>query len=70
VSWLGGALRKIVGLFVDDPTLAGGIALWIVVIALLGFASPALGLLRAFALALGLCAILTLSIVRGAAPPG
>jgi hypothetical protein len=47
VTWLRNAVMKIVGLFVDDPTLAGGVAVWI--------------------MALGLAAILLLSIVRGAA---
>jgi len=65
MSWLGTAVRKVVGLFVDDPTLAGGVAVWIAVIALLGTVTPAAGTLRAVALALGLASILMLSIVRG-----
>ena len=64
MTWLRSILRKVVGLFVDDPLLAGGVATWIVLIALMG-ASPGLGVVRAYALTLGLCAILTLSIVRG-----
>jgi len=46
--------------------LAAGIAVWIALIALLGIAAPGLALARALALALGLCAILAVSIVRGA----
>jgi hypothetical protein len=65
MNWLGSIARKCVGLFVDDPVLAGGIAIWIVLIALMGLASPGVALGRPFALTLGLCAILTLSIVRG-----
>ena len=65
MMWLRNAASKIIGLFVDDPTLAIGVSVWIVAIALAG-AAPALALIRPYALALGLCAILTLSIVRGA----
>jgi hypothetical protein len=65
MTWLRNAARKIVGLFVDDPTLAIGVAVWIVAIALAG-STPALALVRPYALSLGLAAILTLSIVRGA----
>jgi hypothetical protein len=67
MSWLQTILRKFVGLFVDDPVLAGGVATWILLIALMGAVSPGLALVRAYALALGLCAILTVSIVRGEA---
>jgi hypothetical protein len=66
VTWLRNAVMKIVGLFVDDPTLAGGVAVWIIAIAIAGTA-PAFTPLRPYALALGLAAILLLSIVRGAA---
>jgi len=65
MNWLRNGARKIVGLFVDDPTLAIGVAVWIAVIALIG-SSPALATTRPYAFALGLCAILLLSIVRGA----
>ena len=65
MSWLGTAARKVVGLFVDAPTLAGGVAVWIAVIGVLGLVAPAAGGPRAVALALGFCSILTLSIVRG-----
>ena len=66
MTWLRNAVMKIVGLFVDDPTLAIGVAVWIVAIALAG-SIPAFAPVRPYALALGLAAILTLSIVRGAA---
>jgi hypothetical protein len=58
------AASKIVGLFVDDPTLAIGVSVWIVVIAILG-AAPSLALIRPYAAALGFGAILTISIARG-----
>jgi hypothetical protein len=66
VTWLRNAAMKIAGLFIDDPTLAGGIAVWIVAIALAG-SILALAPVRPYALALGLAAILMASIVRGAA---
>ena len=66
MTWLRTILRKIVGLFVDDPILAAGVAVWIGLIALFGVLAPEMGQLRALALALGLCVILLLSIVRGA----
>jgi hypothetical protein len=65
VTWLRNAATKIAGLFVDDPTLAGGIAVWIIAVALAGY-MPVLAPVRPYALALGLAAILMLSIVRGA----
>ncbi|MGB8264924.1 MAG: hypothetical protein WCE44_01200 [Candidatus Velthaea sp.] len=58
-------LRKLAGLFVDDPVVAAGMAVWIALIAVLGIVAPGLALARAVALALGLCVILTLSILRG-----
>jgi hypothetical protein len=64
MTWLQAILRKFVSLFVDDPVLAGGVAIWLVLIALMGI-SPGLAPLRAYALAIGLCAILTLSIISG-----
>jgi hypothetical protein len=67
MTWLRTILRKFVGLFVEDPVLAGGVATWLVLIALMGVASPGLALVRALALTLGLCAILTVSIIRGEA---
>jgi hypothetical protein len=66
VTWLRTILRKIVGLFIDDPVLAAGVAVWIALVALLGIVAPEMAHVRAFALALGLCAILMLSIVLGA----
>jgi hypothetical protein len=62
-------LRRIAGLFVDDPFLAAGAVVWIALIAVLGIAEPGLVLFRALALVLGLCAIATLSIIRGATAP-
>ena len=67
MTWFRTILRKLAGLFVDDPVLAAGVAVWIALIAILGYAGPGFALSRALALALGLCIILTLSIVRGAA---
>jgi|GEM_PF-4938540 hypothetical protein len=67
MTWLRNAVMKIVGLFVDDPALAGGVAVWIIAIALAG-SIAALAPVRPYALALGLAAILMVSIVRGAAP--
>lgn len=66
MTWLRTVFRKLVGLFIDDPVLAGGIAAWIALIAILGYAGPGFALSRALALALGLCIILTLSILRAA----
>jgi hypothetical protein len=65
VTWLRNAVMKVVGLFVDDPTLAIGVAVWIIAITLAG-SIPAFAPVRPYALALGLAAILMLSIVRGA----
>jgi hypothetical protein len=63
-------LRKLVGLFVDDPVLAAGVAGWIAIVAVAGIVAPGSPHARAIALALGLCLILAFSIVRGAAPSG
>jgi multisubunit Na+/H+ antiporter MnhB subunit len=65
MTWLRSILRKLVGLFVEDPVLAGGVATWIVLIALMGVVAPGLALVRAVAFAVGLCVILTVSIIRG-----
>ena len=65
MTWVRTILRKSVGLFVEDPVLAAGTASWIVLIAIAGVALPGLATIRAFALTFGLCAILTLSIIRG-----
>ena len=64
MTWLQLVLRKMMGLFIEDPTLAAGIAVWIALIALLG-PVPGLALARALALAIGLSAILGISIARG-----
>lgn len=69
MTWVRAGLRRIVGLFVDDPFLAAGAAMWIALIAVLGVSVPGLVFFRAFALVLGLCAVATLSIVRGATTP-
>lgn len=71
MSGLRTGLRRIAGLFIDDPLLAAGAAGWIALIAILGVAIPAPGfaLARALALALGLCVVLTVSIVRDPARP-
>jgi hypothetical protein len=66
MTWLRNGVMNIVGLFVDDPTLAIGVAVWISAIALAG-SIPSLAPVRPYALALGLAAILMVSIVRGAA---
>ncbi len=58
------ALRRLVGLFVDDGSLALAIAAWLCLIALAAALWPAAGGWLALLLALGLLAILAENVLR------
>ena len=63
---LGIALRKLVGLFVDDGSLALAIVAWLGLIALAAARWPAAGGWLSLLLALGLLAILAENVLRTA----
>jgi len=61
---LGTALRRLVGLFVDDGSLALAVVAWLCLIALFAALWPAGGGWLALLLALGLLAILAENVLR------
>jgi hypothetical protein len=61
---LGIALRRLVGLFVDDGSLALAVVAWLCLIALFAALWPAGGGWLALLLALGLLAILAENVLR------
>jgi hypothetical protein len=64
MGWLGTALRRLVGLFVDDGSLALAILAWLCLIAVAASLWPAGGGWLGVGLAAGLLAILAENVLR------
>ena len=64
MGWLGTALRRLAGLFVDDGSLALAILAWLCLVALAASLWPAAGGWLGLALAAGLLAILAENVLR------